>query len=216
MPRPRLVHVGQHAVAPAQDLGPRRRHLHAADRPLAEGDRGPRRTAPRPGPRDRHRADPARPGRRQAPGAWNGAEPGVSKRGLAPSQSAQVASETRDGEVPVPVLKPEPPPLPGRSLVPSFAHDGSTQREFLFFHHEGNRALRMGRWKIVSAPEDDNAWQLYDLASDRCEAVDLARDQPDRAGRWRPSGRSWRPNSAVRPVRQRRRNREEYGDPQVE
>ena len=39
--RPRLVQRGQHAVPPAQVLGPRRRHLHAADRPLAAGHRRP-------------------------------------------------------------------------------------------------------------------------------------------------------------------------------
>ncbi len=32
-----LVHRGQHAVPPAQDLGPRRRHRDALDRPLAAG-----------------------------------------------------------------------------------------------------------------------------------------------------------------------------------
>ena len=72
------------------------------------------------------------------------------------------------------------PPLPGRSLVPEFAKDGSVQREFVFFHHEGNRALRMGNWKTVSAREDANVWELYDLGKDRCEQVNLAAQQPDK------------------------------------
>ena len=64
--RPRLVEPVQHAVSPAQDLGPRRRHLDAADRPLAQGHRRPRRTAAHAGARHRPRADDPRSGRRQA------------------------------------------------------------------------------------------------------------------------------------------------------
>jgi arylsulfatase len=81
------------------------------------------------------------------------------------------------------------PPLPGRSLVPAFDRDGAVPREFLFFHHEGNRALRMGNWKLVSAREDQDAWELSDLATDRCEMVNLAPQQPDRVrqmeARWK-------------------------------
>jgi arylsulfatase len=71
------------------------------------------------------------------------------------------------------------PPLPGRSLVPALARDGSVTRDALFFHHEGNRALRMGNWKLVSAREDRDAWELFDLATDRCEQVNLAAQHPD-------------------------------------
>jgi len=78
------------------------------------------------------------------------------------------------------------PPLPGRSLVPAFAKDGSVTRDFLFFHHEVNRALRTGDWKIVSAGEGD--WELYDLKADRGESHNLSAAQPDRvrsmAARW--------------------------------
>lgn len=75
------------------------------------------------------------------------------------------------------------PPLPGRSLVPSWTRDGSVGREALFFHHEGNRALRMGNWKLVSAREDQNAWELFDLSRDRCEQVNLAAQHPDQVRR---------------------------------
>jgi arylsulfatase len=74
----------------------------------------------------------------------------------------------------------EVPPLPGRSLVPAFRKDGSVKRDFLYFNHEGNRALLMGKWKLVSAREDSDRWELFDLNRDRCEAVDLAAKQPKR------------------------------------
>jgi len=81
------------------------------------------------------------------------------------------------------------PSLPGRSLVPALARDGAVERELLYFHHEGNRALRMGDWKLVSAREDQDVWELFDLSSDRSERKDLAAQQPDRVremeARWR-------------------------------
>ncbi|MBM4040887.1 MAG: arylsulfatase, partial [Planctomycetes bacterium] len=73
------------------------------------------------------------------------------------------------------------PALPGKSLVPAFARDGAVTRERLFFHHEGNRALIEGNWKLVSAREDQDAWELFDLAADRCEMVNLLPKQPERA-----------------------------------
>jgi len=80
------------------------------------------------------------------------------------------------------------PPMPGRSLVPAFAKDGSVSRDCLFFNHEGNRAIRMGDFKLVSAREDHNAWELFDLTNDRCEQRNLAAAQPERvrdmAARW--------------------------------
>ena len=75
------------------------------------------------------------------------------------------------------------PPLPSKSLVPAFARSGVVDREFLFFHHGGNRALREGNWKLVSARDDHDIWELHDLAADRSELVDLSAKHPERAAR---------------------------------
>ena len=69
------------------------------------------------------------------------------------------------------------PPSPGRSLVPAFAKDGSVVHDFLWWLHEGNRALRVGNWKIVAAGKD-SPWELYDMASDRSETNNLAASNP--------------------------------------
>jgi len=74
----------------------------------------------------------------------------------------------------------EAPPVPGQSLVPAFARDGAVRRDFLFFRHEGNRALRLGDWKLVSAQEDNDTWELFDLRTDRGETANLAPNQPER------------------------------------
>jgi arylsulfatase len=83
----------------------------------------------------------------------------------------------------------EAPPLPGRSLVPTFTKDANLSRDYLFFHHEQNRALRIGEWKLVSKRPDTNDYALYNLNKDRCEQVNLAVKEKDRvasmARRWR-------------------------------
>ncbi len=68
-------------------------------------------------------------------------------------------------------------PLEGHSLKPVFAQDGE-ERPPMFWEHEGNAAVRMGRWKLVKrypAP-----WELYDMEQDRTELDDLAARQPER------------------------------------
>jgi arylsulfatase len=74
--------------------------------------------------------------------------------------------------------KPVPPP-PGKSLKPLFAKDGTVTHDSLWWLHEGNRALRVGDWKIVAAGKD-SAWELYDLSKDRSESKDLAREKPEK------------------------------------
>ncbi len=74
---------------------------------------------------------------------------------------------------------PDAPALPGKSLAPAFAKDGSVDHEFLFFHHTSNRAIRVGDWKLVAKGES-GPWELYDLKTDRCEMKDLAAVNPDR------------------------------------
>ena len=79
------------------------------------------------------------------------------------------------------------PPSPGRSLVPAFAQDGNPTHDFLYWYHSGNRAIRVGDWKLVAAG-DDGPWELYDLRTDRCESNDLAAKHPEKlrelADRW--------------------------------
>jgi arylsulfatase len=71
------------------------------------------------------------------------------------------------------------PPLAGRSLAPAFERDQTISREFLFFSHQGNRALRAGDWKIAAAGPDA-PWELYNLATDRSETRNLASSNPEK------------------------------------
>lgn len=70
------------------------------------------------------------------------------------------------------------PPAPGRSLKAAFADDVVIERDLLWWMHEGNRAIRVGDWKLVAAKGDP--WELYDLRTDRAESNDLAQRHPDK------------------------------------
>ena len=70
------------------------------------------------------------------------------------------------------------PPSPGKSLVPAFAEDLTISRDFLWWLHDGHRAVRVGDWKLV-APAGE-PWELYDLKTDRAEQHDLAAKMPER------------------------------------
>jgi arylsulfatase len=71
------------------------------------------------------------------------------------------------------------PPHHGVSLAPALAKDVTVPRESIWWRHEGNRALRMGDWKIVAAGKMAD-WELYNLANDRGEMKNLAAEQPER------------------------------------
>lgn len=96
---------------------------------------------------------------------------------------------TRNGE---PVT-----PLEGRSLVPCIAGGKRRPHEALFWEHEGNRAVREGRWKLVSRFPD--RWELFDLAADRTEQQDLSARQPKVAARLAARYESWAQRAQVVP-----------------
>ena len=68
-------------------------------------------------------------------------------------------------------------PMEGVSLRPALAGRAVSRPNPIFWEHEGNRAIRSGKWKLVSRYPD--GWELYDLAADRVERNDVAAQHPD-------------------------------------
>lgn len=59
------------------------------------------------------------------------------------------------------------------------AADGNVEREYLWWLHEGNRAVRVGDGKLVAAGAE-GPWELFDLSTDRAETNDLAAERPEK------------------------------------
>jgi arylsulfatase len=90
-----------------------------------------------------------------------------------------------------------PNPMEGRSLASAFSGRGTGPERALFWEHEGNRAARRGRWKLVS--RHGGGWELYDLAADRTESRDLAAAHPDRARELAAAWDHWAARCGVEP-----------------
>ncbi len=91
-------------------------------------------------------------------------------------------------------------PMEGRSLVPAFANQ-PLPRDYLAFEHEGNRAIRMGKWKLVAL--HGQPWELYNVEQDRTELHDLAQQQPERVARMAKAWDEWADRCYVRHSDQR-------------
>ena len=72
-------------------------------------------------------------------------------------------------------------PMEGVSLRPVFEGKSLVRPSPLFFEHEGNKAVRDGKWKLVLAHGPKAPWELYDMETDRAEMHDLAEKEPQRA-----------------------------------
>ena len=72
--------------------------------------------------------------------------------------------------------------------MPNLNGDVRTNTETLYLEHEGNRAVRRGKWKLVSYYSEPRGfttgpvgkgdrtgpWELYDMETDRVELNDLS------------------------------------------
>ena len=68
--------------------------------------------------------------------------------------------------------------LPGKSLSNLLFKTEAWERgEPIFWERAGNRAVRQGKWKLVSI-YPSYRWELYDLEKDRAEALNVAGQNP--------------------------------------
>ena len=87
-------------------------------------------------------------------------------------------------------------PLPGQS-PPSTPSAKTPLSRTLYFEHEGNRALRKGRWKLVATA--GKAWELYDIKRDRTELKNLAIKKPELLKKLANNWTSWARENQVTP-----------------
>lgn len=90
-------------------------------------------------------------------------------------------------------------PVEGVSLIPAFNNESIERGKPIFWEHEGNRAVRDGKWKLV-ARGATGKWQLYNLAKDRSELNDLAHEQPERVAELSAAWNAWATRVNVKPL----------------
>lgn len=88
--------------------------------------------------------------------------------------------------------------MEGVSLQPAFAGKDLERGRPIFFEHEGNRAVRDGKWKLV-AKGVKGPWELYDMERDRTETNDLAATKPGLAAKMARSYEQWARERGVVP-----------------
>jgi arylsulfatase len=82
----------------------------------------------------------------------------------------------------------------------SVFHDNQAERGVpMFWEHQGNRAVRHGKWKLVYAEHQSDNWELYDMEVDRTELCNLATQQPERVELMAHMWEEWARRCQVRP-----------------
>lgn len=87
--------------------------------------------------------------------------------------------------------------LDGKSLLPLLKDENAPGHELLFWEHEGNRAVRQGKWKLVSGR--DGNWELYDMEKDRTETTGLKAQYPEKAAELAKMYEEWATRNRVLP-----------------
>jgi arylsulfatase len=87
--------------------------------------------------------------------------------------------------------------MEGASLVSALAGKPIDRRQPIFFAHEGNRAVRDGKWKLVM--KFKGPWELYDMEADRTERHDLVSKQPEIAADLVEKWNAWSKRADVDP-----------------
>jgi arylsulfatase len=90
-------------------------------------------------------------------------------------------------------------PLEGHSLKPALQAE-LPERPPMFWEHEGNCAVRIGKWKLVR--KHPGPWELYDMDADRTELDDLAAQHPERVRDMAAQYEAWAQRCGVIPREQ--------------
>jgi arylsulfatase len=88
-------------------------------------------------------------------------------------------------------------PLEGESFLGVFDGDEFARQAPICWEHEGNRAVRMGDWKLVS--EGNTRWELYNMVHDRTELNDLSESESDRVAEMTAVYEEWAARTGALP-----------------
>lgn len=80
-------------------------------------------------------------------------------------------------------------PMEGVSLRPAFEGKPLDRKQPIFWEHEGNKAVRDGKWKLVQKWR--GPWELYDMEADRTELHDTIADHSEVAAKLQAAWKAW-------------------------
>jgi arylsulfatase A-like enzyme len=80
-------------------------------------------------------------------------------------------------------------PMQGVSLRPAFEGKSLARTLPICWEHEGNKAVRDGKWKLVLRHRQP--WQLFDMEADRTEQQDLIEQHPELAAKLEAAWNAW-------------------------
>lgn len=92
-------------------------------------------------------------------------------------------------------------PMEGISLLDCLGGQTLQREQPIYFAHEGNYALRQGRWKIISPYRKGKPrqWELYDMVEDRTELNNLADTHVELRQQLEVKWQTWADRVGVRP-----------------
>jgi len=100
--------------------------------------------------------------------------------------------------------------IEGQSLLPLLKGDEWEGHDHICWEHEGNRAIRQGKWKLVSyytaarqsrvsKGDRTGQWELYELEADRTELHNLAGKHPEKVAELKTLFENWSEKVGVVP-----------------
>lgn len=87
--------------------------------------------------------------------------------------------------------------IEGKSLLEALRGRRRELHQFIGWEHQGNRAVRNGKWKLVSLHK--GKWELYNLSRDRTELDNLAHRKPGKVKSMEKAWQQWADKVGAKP-----------------
>ena len=87
----------------------------------------------------------------------------------------------------------------GQSILPQLSGESANVERTLYWEHQGGKAIRKGKWKLVMNKKRDSEWKLYDIENDRTEMNDLTNEHAGKTDELMKMWQDWADRVGVEP-----------------